>query len=50
MTSGIQTKSRLAMWYHTKVRGLRVAYRCMQPRYVALGFVVYASTWVVVPS
>jgi hypothetical protein len=50
MTTKFQTKSRFAVWYLTKVRGLRVAYRSMQPKYVALGFVVYASTWVIVPS
>jgi len=50
MTSGFQTNSRLAVWYLTKVRGLKIAYRSLQPKYVALGFVVYASTWVIVPS
>ena len=50
MIGGFQTNSRFAVWYLTNVRGLKIAYRAMQPKYIALGFVVYASTWVVVPS
>ncbi|GMV91938.1 MAG: hypothetical protein AMXMBFR82_17160 [Candidatus Hydrogenedentota bacterium] len=50
MSSGIETKSPITAWYLTRIRGLKVAYRSLQPKYVAMGFVVYATTWVIVPS
>lgn len=50
MLGGIRTRSVIAKWYLTKVCGLKVAYRTMTPQFVALGFVIYASTWVIVPA
>jgi hypothetical protein len=50
MICGIETKSPIAAWYLARIRGLKLAYRSLQPKYVAMGIVVYATTWVFVPS
>lgn len=50
MANGITTSSIIAMWYLTRMRGRRVAYRIIRPRFVLPGIVVYASTWVLVPA
>ena len=47
MRHGIATTSRIKMWYLTKVQGKRVAYSRIRPRYIMLGSVFYATTWVI---
>ena len=50
MLGGIQTKSPIAKWYLTRVRGLRVSYRVVVPQCVVLGIVIYTTAWVIVPA
>jgi hypothetical protein len=50
MASGIKTSSMIAKMYLTRIRGRRVAYRIIRPRFVLPGVVVYSSTWVLVPA
>ncbi len=47
MRHGIATTSRIKMWYLTRVQGKRVAYSRIRPRYIMLGSVFYATTWVI---
>lgn len=50
MLGGIKTKSVIAKWYLTQVRGLKVSYRIMVPQCVILGMVIYTTAWVIVPA
>lgn len=50
MLDGVKTKSVIAKWYLTKVRGLKVAYRVVVPQCVILGVVIYSTAWVIVPA
>ena len=50
MLGGIQTKSPIAKWYFTRVRGLKVSYRVIVPQCVVLGIVIYTTAWVIVPA
>ncbi|MDZ4858201.1 MAG: hypothetical protein SGI88_04400 [Candidatus Hydrogenedentes bacterium] len=50
LLGGIKTRSIVAKWYLTKVRGLKVGYRVMVPHCMILGVVVYSTAWVIVPA
>ena len=50
MLGGIKTKSVIAKWYLTNVRGLKVSYRILVPHCVILGMVMYTTAWVIVPA
>ncbi len=50
MLGEFKTKSVIAAWYLTKVRGLKVSYRVMVPQCVILGMVIYTTAWVITPA
>lgn len=50
MLGELTTKSIIAKWYLTKVRGLKVSYRIVVPHCVVLGLVIYTSAWVIAPA
>jgi hypothetical protein len=48
MADGIATKSRVRMWYLTRIQGRRIVYAVVRPRYVVAGlFIAYATTWII---
>jgi len=47
MRHGTATSSRIKMWYLTKVQGRQVVYSRIRPRYIMLGSVFYATTWII---
>ena len=50
MLGELKTKSVIAKWYLTKVRGLKVSYRVVVPHCMILGMVIYTTAWVIVPA